>query len=110
MKNYKVRVTKQATEHLQSIRRDIAVNHFAPNAAKEFLATLKKEIKSLAQFPERIKLVDDEPWRSEGYRRKVVKSYYIYFWIDEDNNRVQVTAIVYTGRNQRMQMDMMEKE
>lgn len=48
----------------------------APDAARNTIATLKREIKSLSQMPERIKLTDEEPWQSEGVRRMRVKGYY----------------------------------
>ncbi len=29
-----------------------------------------------------------------------VKNYYVYFWIDEENSKVQVTAVIYVARDQ----------
>ena len=39
-----------------------------------------------------------------------VKNYYVYFWIDEENNIVQVTAVIYVARDQAAQLDMIEME
>ena len=61
-------------------------------------------------MPERIKLAEEEPWRSEGIRRMRVKNYYVYFWIDEDNSKVQVTSVIYVSRDQSVQLAMMEME
>ncbi|MBR6484838.1 MAG: type II toxin-antitoxin system RelE/ParE family toxin, partial [Clostridiales bacterium] len=85
MKTYSVRITRQARDQLFSIKSYITNELAAPKAASNTIAILKKEIKSLSQMPERIKLTDEEPWRSEGIRVMCVKNYYVYFWIDEDN-------------------------
>lgn len=61
---------------------------------------LGAEMASLASMPKRVKLVDEEPWRSAGVRVKAVKNYLVYFWIDESEMIVQVFAIIYAKRDQ----------
>ena len=61
-------------------------------------------------LPERIKLTEEEPWRTEGVRRMRVKNYYIYFWIDDYNHRVQITSVIYVACDQITQLELMEKE
>ena len=73
MKSYTVRITRQAREHLRSIKKYIAEELLVPDAARNTIAVLKKEIQSLAIMPERIKLTEEEPWRSEGVHRMRVK-------------------------------------
>lgn len=68
MRTYTVRITRQAREHLRGIKSYIANELLAPDAANNTIAALKKEIKGLAQMPERIKLTEEESWRSEGIR------------------------------------------
>ena len=41
-------------------------------------------------------------WRAEGVRKIVVKNFLIYYWVDDENNRVQVTAVIYSRREQIM--------
>ena len=108
MKAYTVRITRQAREHLRGIRKYIEGELLAPDAARNTITALKKEIKSLSEMPERIKLTDEEPWRSEGVHRMRVKNYYVYFWIDEDNHRVQITSVIYVARDQAAQLELME--
>ena len=110
MKKYTVRITKQARDHLRGIKAYIANELLAPDAAQNTIAALKKEIKSLSEMPERIMLTDEEPWHSEGIRRMRVKNYYVYFWIDRDKSKVQVTSVIYIARNQTAQLELMEKE
>lgn len=110
MKTYMVRITRQAQDHLRGIKEYITNELFAPDAAKNTIAALKKEIKSLSQMPGRINLTDEEPWRSEGVHRMRVKNYYVYFWIDEDNCKVQITSVIYVARDQATQLELMEME
>lgn len=110
MKNYVVRITRQAREHLRGIISYITNELLAPNAAQNTMNILRREIKGLSHMPERIKLTDEEPWRSEGVRRMRVKNYYVYFWIDEDNDRVQVIAVIYVARDQAAQLENVKRE
>lgn len=110
MKTYTVRITRQAREHLRGIKKHIAEELLAPEAAKNTIAAIKQEIKSLDKMPERIKLTEEEPWRSEGIHRMRVKNYYVYFWIDEENSKVQVTSVIYVARDQAGQLVLMQME
>ena len=97
---YKVKITKQAKYYMRDICDYIAIKLNAPEAAKNLLATLKREIKSLNHFPARIKFTDEEPWRSKGIHRMIVKNYYVYFWINEIKKQVYITSVVFAKRNQ----------
>lgn len=110
MKTYTVRITRQAREHLRGIKKHIAEELLAPEAAKNTIAAIKQEIKSLDKMPERIKLTEEEPWRSEGIHRMRVKNYYVYFWIDEENSKVQLTSVIYVARDQAGQLVLMQME
>ena len=58
--------------------------------------------------PGRVRLVDEEPWHSEGVRMKAVKNYLMYFWIDEEKKLVQVFAVIYARRDQVSALSNME--
>lgn len=99
MDKYKIKLTKQATEHLQIIRDYISIELKAPDATKNMLKILKKKIFSLETMPQRIKCVDEKPWQDLGFRKVKVKNYYIYFWIDENKRTIQINAIIYIKRD-----------
>ena len=105
--NYTIRITRQAREHLREIRRYIENELKAPQAALNTIDAIKAEILSLQEMPARIHLTPEEPWREQGVRREVVRNFYIYFWIDEDNRKVQVIAVVYIKRDQVKQLIQM---
>ncbi|MCR5083200.1 MAG: type II toxin-antitoxin system RelE/ParE family toxin [Parasporobacterium sp.] len=102
MKKYSVKITIQAREHLKAIKQDYKFS--SPKAAKEHLQELKEQMRSLTLMPQRIKLTEEEPWRSLGIHQMIIKPYYVYFWIDESNKTVQIIAIINISRNQYSQL------
>lgn len=107
---YTVKITAQAREQMQDITHYIAVDLQAPDAALRLLDTLEKEISALSQLPHRIALTEEEPWHSYGVHKMTVKNFLVYFWIDEDARKVQVTAVVYGRRDQAGQLTNMDME
>lgn len=107
---YKVRITRYAYKQMREIRRYIEEDLSAPEAAKTLLKAMRNAIGALQSLPIRHQLVDEEPWRSEGVRRLIVKNFNIYYWVDELNEKIHVTAVVYGKRNQLDQLAAMKKE
>lgn len=101
---YVVNITKYAEEQLREIVHYIANELKAPDSALHMLELLENEINTLSQFPQRIVLVDEEPWHSEGIHKMVIKNFIAYFWIDESKMIVHVTGIVYAKRDQIKQL------
>ena len=110
MKTYTIRITRQARDHLREIKKYITEELLAPDAARNTIAILKKEILTLTKMPSRIKLTEEEPWRSEVIHRMRVKNYYVYFWVDEKKRTVQITSVIYVARDQVKQLELMEME
>ena len=109
-KSYEVKITKQALNQMQDIVDYISSELLAPVAADRLLDKMEEVIKSLSLYPGKYALIEEEPWRSEGIHRMRAKNYYVYFWIDEDNAKVQVTSVIYVARDQATQLEFMEIE
>ncbi len=109
-KAYIVKVTSQAEEQIQEIIYYITHELKAPDAALHLLDALEESFASLAYLPHRIALVNEEPWHSKGIHRLPVKNFLVYFWIDEDNMKVQITAVIYGKRDQLRQLSQMDME
>lgn len=107
-KAYEVKITSQAEEQMQEIIHYITHELNAPDAALHLLDALEDAFASLAHFPQRIALVDKEPWYTKGIHRLPIKNFLVYFWIDVDNIKVQVTAIIYNKRDQLHQLSHMD--
>ena len=107
---YTIRITRQARDHLQEIKRYISQELSAPDAALNTIRTIRAEISKLSDTPAKYKTINEEPWGSAGFRKIRVKNYYVYYWIDEINRKVQITAVIYVKREQVRQLIGMWKE
>lgn len=107
MGSYSVEVTKQAKEQMHDISLYIARELKNREAALDLLDSFENAMASLSENPERIVLVKEEPWRSNGVRQMIVENYFLYFWIDEAMMKVYVTMVVYQRREQKNQLGNM---
>lgn len=80
MKQYEVRVTAQAENHMLEYAEYIQNELVNPQAAVKFIKDIQKAVSSLAQMPQRNPLTDEEPFahgfrifwhRNDGCRKKV---------------------------------------
>ena len=100
----------QAQRQMAEIVHYVAFELYAPAAAIELIDALEEGAASLSQLPNRIPLTEEEPWRSLGVRRMPIKNYLIYFWVDEDAGKVQILAVIYARRDQKLQLSKIEIE
>ena len=105
---YEVKITLYALHQIQEIVHYISAVLQSPGNATHWLDTIKSEIASLSSMSARVPLTEEEPWRSQGAHKMVVKNFLVYFWIDPDNLCVWITAVIYGRRNQRQQLEQME--
>lgn len=99
-KRYKLIILPEAQQDIREIVLYIARELVAPQAAVKLQDAFEEEINSLAIMPERIKTVDEQPWKDAGVHKARVKNYYIYFIISESECAVKVMAVIYIGRDQ----------
>ena len=107
---YTVKITQQAQEQIREIISYIRFTLQAPETALKMLDTLQEEIASLDQFPNRVPLTEEEPWHSAGIRKLPGKNYLVYFWVNEEQKQVQITAVVFGRRDQRTALQNMKYE
>lgn len=97
---YEIIVTSDANDDLAALRDYIAVTLAARETARSYILAIRKEIASLAVMPERVKLVDTEPWRTRGFQRVLVRNFFVYYRIDETEKRVYILNVIYARRDQ----------
>lgn len=107
---YNVIVTDQAHEQLLRTKMYYAYKLTAPDAAKAFIDRMEESFASLARNPKIGSLVNGEPWRSEGIHFIPVKTHNIYFYIDEPNKTVWITAVVDFRMDQKKQLSKMDMD
>ena len=104
MDEYEVKITQQALEQMRAITHYISHNLMAPKAAENLLSSLKATIAKLAVLPKSHALIEEEPWKSSGVRKIAVKNFLVYYWVDDENSKVQVIAVIYGRRDQIKQL------
>lgn len=110
MKEYAVKVTKQAQEHILNYAFYIRDGLLNPSAAERFVRGIWKEIKTLGTMPRRFPCLEEEPWKTMGVRRMVFKGYLVYYLVDEENAEVAVVGVVLGRRDQSSQLEQMSFE
>lgn len=66
-----------------------------PSAADNLLKVVNEQIGSLAELPQRFRLVDDPILASWGIRFIIVNNYLAFYTIDEKNQTVIVVRFLY---------------
>ena len=97
---YEVKLTAQATEQIPEAVSYISKNLFESETSKRWLNILQENITSLNMLPARYPLTEEEPWRTYGIRKMPVKNFLVYYLINEEQQTVVVTAVIYGRRDQ----------
>ena len=96
---YRVRYTDPARRDLRDIYTYIAYTLHSKRNARRMVDRLLREIDSLTEMPDRYMVVEQEPWRSRGFRRTIVGSYCILYAVDKERGVVHIARIVYGRRD-----------
>ena len=95
MREYPVKITEKALGDMDGIYEYIAVNLQSPEKAKGQYNRIADRILELGFFPEKFRLVDFEPERSQGLRRMLVDNYSVFYVFNEE--LVTVTRVLYSA-------------
>ena len=101
---YKVKLTTQAIEELDRAAQYIAYEMQQPQIAEQWLDAMQDAFRSLAYFPGKYPMVDEEPFAALGVHKMKVKNTLVYYIIKQEQTVVWITAIVYAKRNQIAQL------
>lgn len=96
---YEVATTDQADADLRDIYEYIAFELLSPDHASGQLDRFEKHIIRLAEFPEKFKLYEKEPWHSRGLRIMPVDNYLVFYIPDQNTGVVTVIRVMYAGRD-----------
>lgn len=106
-KKYKVELTSLAGSQLLQIAEYISDKLQAPDVAKRTIDYLETELSKLDTMPERVVLIDMEPWRSRGVHKYVIGNYIAYFVILQESI-VRVTSVCLGRQDQKKQLQDMK--
>lgn len=93
--NYDIHITNAARRDLLNAVDYIEFVLKNPKAADELLDEIEKRINSLADFPEKFRLVDDTVLSSWGIRFIMVDNYLAFYIIDDKKNMVIIVRFLY---------------
>lgn len=96
---YSVEIAAQAERDLRGIYEYIAYELRSTQNAVAQLARLEESIYALDQMPERYRRYEKEPWCSLGWRIMPVGRYCVFYMPDHDQKAVNVTRVLYGGRD-----------
>ncbi len=97
---YEVKLTVQAIGQIEETVQYISKILLEPETAQKWADTLQCEIEQLNTMPLKYPLVDMEPWHSRGIRKILLKNFLIYYFVDEEQKTVWITAVIYGRRDQ----------
>jgi len=95
MKHYEVLVSDKANEDMEAIYEYIAETLLSPATAAKQYDRIADTILSLEKMPERVRVMDSEPERSEGLRPLIVDNYTVFFVIKFDT--VNIVRVLYSA-------------
>lgn len=95
---YDVLIEEIAETDLQDIFLYIGDELQEPGAARNVFIAIREAIKSLEQFPNRNPLIQEEPYRTIGIRKLLVKNYIVFYRVDDEEKTVDVLRIQYNRR------------
>lgn len=81
-----------ASDHIEFVLKN-------PKAADDLLDEAERQIYSLADFPEKFKLVDDPVLASWGVRFVIVNGYLAFYVISKELNQVTVVRFLFQKSN-----------
>lgn len=95
METYTVQITDEALEDLSELYQYILLTLQSPENAMSQYNHIANEILTLGVFPNRYRLVDFEPERSQGLHRMLVDNFSVFYIIQE--KQVIVTDVLYSA-------------
>ena len=99
MAEYKVEGSESAEKDLRDIVRYISSQFDAPMTALKMMDIIEAAVNSLEDMPQRCPLVADERLAALGYRKLIVKNYFVFFTVDEQNKVVDIERILHARRD-----------
>lgn len=101
---FTIELTTLAENQILKIAQYIRDEFKSPLSADRFIDKIEGEISKLDTNPDRIVLVEKEPWRSRGLHKYVIGNYIVYFIIVEHDKIVRVMAVVPYKMDQEKQL------
>ena len=97
--SYRVIYTSAALDDLRAIYSYIAWTLQASDTAKKQVGRIRQEIRELDEMPLRCPVIQLPDWDGPPIHRLLVDRYAVFYEVCQEEQRVTVDRIVYTGRD-----------
>ncbi len=97
--SYSIHITSASERDLIRAADHIEFTLKNPKAADDLLDEAEKQINSLADFPQKFRLVDDPVLASWGIRFVIINGYLAFYTISEEDHRVIVVRFLFQKSN-----------
>ena len=98
---YRVEITKPAQDDMLQLYSYIADTLKEPRSARRVYTSIRDEIMTLSDMPERYAVIDEPPYNEIGVRRMLVENYIVFYVADKNKRLVTVLRVVYNRREWR---------
>ncbi len=101
MTHYNVIIQEAARLDILAIIDYILEDFQEPVIASKYFSAIMKEIQSLQTLPKRTRVLNDEPYRTKGYRVTYVKNYAVFYRVLDSISEVHIMRVLYNRRDWR---------
>jgi len=102
MKQYEVLISDKAYKDMDAIYDHIAYTLLEPVIAAKQYDRIADAILTLEQMPDRIRIMDSEPERSQGLRPLLIDNYTVFYVVRVDT--VHVARVLYSASDIRKRL------
>ncbi len=95
--SWKIQYSETARNNLRELTVYIRDVLCAPVSSKKITKKILSSIKNLENFPEKYKLYQEEPWKSQGIRYFHVDNYIVIYSINQNSGIIYIHLILYGG-------------
>ena len=96
---YKIEYLPLALQDMEDIARYIAKNLNNIDAAEKLSSYLIKSINKIVDFPYSNPIYIPIRTLEKEYRKKVMRNYTVFYWINEIERIVTISRVIYSKRN-----------
>lgn len=96
---YNIIFEESAVTDLKEIFDYISKNLLNEQASKKLSNKIKREISSLTNYPFANPIYQSKKDRKHLYRLLVVNNFVVFYWVNNDENKVIISRVLYSKRN-----------
>ena len=102
---WKINYTRYAREDLKAIYEYLAFELLVPDTASRQSDRIMKAVRTLDNMPERYKVYEEEPWKSQNLRYFPVDNYLVFYLPKKETGIINIVRIIYGGRDIKRQLE-----